>query len=56
MAKVGRPKADNPKSIRFSIRLDSDLDEELKKYCERNNIVKADAIRQAIIRMLKKEE
>lgn len=55
MAHVGRPKSNNPKDIRFSIRLDASLDEELEGYCERNNIVKADAIRQAI-RMLLSEE
>ena len=46
--KVGRPKADNPKDIRFSIRLDADLSDRLNKYCEQNNITKGEAIRTAL--------
>ena len=50
--KMGRPKAENPKHIKFSIRLDEKTDEALLKYCEENNIVKAEAIRQGIYLLL----
>lgn len=46
--RTGRPKAENPKEIRYSIRLDIETEERLKKYCEQNNITKGEAIRQGI--------
>jgi predicted DNA-binding protein len=46
--KVGRPQADNPKDIRYSIRLDSITEERLKEYCEKHSISKGEAIRQGI--------
>lgn len=52
--KTGRPKAENPKSIRFSIRLDSVLNEKLTKYCLDNRITKGEAIRVAIIKLIGK--
>jgi len=52
--KTGRPKAENPKSIRFSIRLDNTLNDELIKYCADNCITKGEAIRIAIIKLLGK--
>lgn len=48
MAKMGRPKANNPKSIRFGIRLDEETADILKAYCDKYNISKGEAIRQAI--------
>lgn len=44
----GRPKSDNPKEIRFSIRLDNDINLKLINYCEEKNISKGEAIRNAI--------
>lgn len=46
--RTGRPKVDEPKDIRFSIRIDNDTNEKLDAYCERNKITKAEAIRQGI--------
>ena len=46
--KTGRPKTDNPKDIRFSVRLDIETEKKLLKYCEENNISKGEAIRQGI--------
>lgn len=46
--KVGRPKTDKPKEIKFSIRLDQEMLERLEEYCEINNISKAEAIRKAL--------
>ena len=34
----GRPKVDEPKDIRFSIRIDDDTNKKLDDYCEKNGI------------------
>ncbi len=47
----GRPKADKPKEIRFSIRLSSESYERLKEYSDRNGLTVTGAINQAIERM-----
>lgn len=46
--KTGRPKVDNPKSNRFSIRLDTVMLEKLDNYCKEHNIKRAEAIRKGI--------
>ena len=46
--KVGRPKIEKPKEIKFSIRLDQEMYERLEMYCEKNSISKAEAIRKAL--------
>lgn len=46
--RTGRPKADNPKSIRYSIRLDDSTEKSLQEYCKENGITKGEAIRQGI--------
>ena len=38
MSPAGRPKAENPKSNRFSIRLDAETENRLKEYCEKYGI------------------
>lgn len=48
MAQMGRPKVDNPKAIRFSIRIDSELEKRLHEYCVKHNLTKGEAIRQGI--------
>lgn len=53
--KTGRPKADNPKDIRYSIRLDVETEEQLKQYCEKYGISKGEAIRQGIHLLLQKK-
>ncbi|MGN0142495.1 MAG: ribbon-helix-helix protein, CopG family [Roseburia sp.] len=55
MSPVGRPKADKPKSSRFSIRLDEETEEHLKKYCEYHQITKGEAIRRAINLLFKEK-
>lgn len=50
--KTGRPKADNPKEIRFSIRLDVDTHKRLEVYCNNHNITKGEAVRQGIDMLL----
>ncbi len=56
MSPVGRPKVDNPKSSRFSIRLDNETEQRLKIYCEKHHITKGEAIRQGIYLLLEQRE
>lgn len=53
--RTGRPKADKPKEIRYSIRLDAETEEKLKTYCEQNGITRGEAIRQGIDLLLEKK-
>lgn len=46
--KTGRPKIDNPMDIDVKVRIDKDTNEKLLSYCEKNNIKRADAIRDGI--------
>ena len=54
--RTGRPKVENPKGIRYSIRLDEVTEKALQQYCKENNISKGEAIRQGIHLLLKKEK
>nr|DAP90891.1 MAG TPA: Alginate and motility regulator [Caudoviricetes sp.] len=56
MSPAGRPKAENPKSNRFSIRLDAETENRLKEYCEKYGITKGEAIRRGIHLLLAKEK
>ena len=56
MSPVGRPKAENPKQVRFSIRLDAETEQQLATYCEENNITKGEAIRQGIKLLLEQKK
>lgn len=56
MTPIGRPKADKPKSNRFSVRLDDETEQKLKVYCEEHQITKGEAIRQGIHLLLKKKK
>lgn len=46
-AKIGRP-TNNPKDERITVRLDSDCTQILDEYCEKNNLKRAEAIREGI--------
>lgn len=50
--KTGRPKVDNPKNQRFSIRLDSEIANKLDEFCKSHNAKRAEVIRLAIIQFL----
>jgi len=52
MTPAGRPFSDNPKSIKYSIRIDADTEKRLNAYCEDHGIKKGEAIRRAIVKML----
>lgn len=54
--RTGRPKADNPKDIRYSVRLDKETEQRLKSYCIKNNITKGEAIRQGINLLLENKK
>lgn len=51
--RTGRPKADKPKDIKYSIRIDSETEEALQEYCNKNKISKGEAIRRGIQLLLK---
>lgn len=48
MSPAGRPKADKPKEIRYSIRLDVETEFRLKSYCIEHGITRGEAIRRGI--------
>lgn len=48
MSPAGRPKAEKPKEVRYSVRLDVETEEKLKIYCEKHGITRGAAIRQGI--------
>lgn len=55
MSPAGRPKVENPKASRFSIRLDEETEKRLKEYCDSHNITKGEAIRQGIKMLLEQK-
>lgn len=48
MPRTGRPKVQKPKCVKYSIRLDKDMEDGLVNYCLRWGITKGEAIRRAI--------
>ena len=48
--KMGRPKVDNPKDVRYSIRLDADTEQRLEAYCVRRNVTKGAALELLLLR------
>lgn len=55
MPRIGRPKADNPKEVKYSIRLDRETEQRLEQYCQKKNITKGEAIRRGIEMLLEKK-
>lgn len=55
MTRTGRPKAEKPKEIKYSIRMDAETEQRLKEYCEKTGITKGEAIRRAIHLLLDKQ-
>lgn len=53
--KMGRPKLDNPKTVRFSVCFDNKLMEALNAYCEKHQITKGEAVRNAVIKLLEQK-
>ena len=54
--RTGRPKVDNPKEQRFTIRLDNTMGEKLDNYCKIVGKKRAEVIREAIIQLLDKQK
>ena len=46
--RTGRPKIDNPKSNRITVRMDDNTLNILQNYCKKENVDKAEAIRRGI--------
>ena len=53
---MGRPKAEKPKNIRYSIRMDAETEDRLIAYSMKHNITKGEAIRKGIELLLSKEK
>lgn len=51
--RTGRPKSDNPKEIRFSVRFDVSTNQKLEEYAAENHITVAEVIRRAVKKFLK---
>ena len=49
MAKVGRPRGTNNNDVTVSMRMDKQTKARLEKYCEKMQVVKSEALRQAIM-------
>ena len=54
--RTGRPKAEKPKTVQYSIRLDVETEKRLHLYCEENNVSRGEAIRNGIHLLLKKQK
>lgn len=46
--KMGRPVIGKPKTIEIKTRIDEDLEEKVKNYCENKKITRSDFLRKAI--------
>ena len=55
-SKMGRPPIDNPKSVKYSIRLDEKTEKRLLVYCKRHKLKRGEVIRRAIKALLGMEE
>ena len=49
--KMGRPKLENPNTIRKSFAINKELLERVKSYCEKNGITFGQAVRNALEKM-----
>lgn len=50
--KMGRPKVDKPKEIKYSIRTDAETERRLEEYCKATGISKGEAYRKGIEKLL----
>ena len=56
MAKMGRPKAENPKDYRVSVRLTEEEYEKLKACAAKDNLTIPQALRNCIVKMIKSKQ
>ena len=54
--RTGRPRLENPNSIKLSTRINAELNKKLEEYCENNNVSKGEVIRQGIEKVLAENE
>lgn len=54
--RTGRPKADNPKGINLTIRLDQETAARLQEYCTMHGISRGEAIRHGINLLLEQKK
>lgn len=50
--RTGRPKAENPKAVNLTIRLDIETERLLRQYCETHQITRGEALRQGFYLLL----
>ena len=50
--KMGRPVIGKPKTVEIKTRIDEDLEEKVKNYCEDKKITRSDFLRKAINKQL----
>ncbi|MCI8724472.1 MAG: CopG family transcriptional regulator [Ruminococcus sp.] len=53
---MGRPKAEKPKEIKYSIRTDEETERRLRAYCEAMGISRGEAYREGIKLLLEQSE
>lgn len=53
--RTGRPKAENPKDVKYSIRIDLETEKKIREYCKQHQLTKSEAIRQGIHLLLQKK-
>lgn len=46
--RTGRPKTEKPKTVKYSIRLDDETENQLQEYCKLNGITKGEAFRNGL--------
>ncbi len=51
-AKMGRPKLDNPNSIKLSIRISENLNKELELFCSKNGVSRGEVVRKGLEKIL----
>lgn len=56
LKKMGRPKADKPKEIKYSIRTDVETERRLEAYCIAHGISKGEAHRKGINMLLEQDD
>lgn len=53
--KMGRPKAEKPKTIELGVRFDAETAEKLETYCQRHKVTKGEAVRRGICRLAEED-
>ena len=53
---MGRPKANNPKSIDIKVRVDEETNKKLLAFCEKYSLTRAEVIRKGLLELLSKEK